>query len=838
MARISRYDLDETLSINDYLLGNDVSASGPVATKRFSLMDLRSFFVDGLGNSIPNEVPTGFVPINAYTSVTEDGEDINKSTLRVVRTPRAAGAIIIRSADGPGIDLTVSSLGAHRLSFTNYTEIYDLEDFDGITVLISNPSLPGGSVTATFGEVVEQADGKLFRYNEAGNYIFDLELTNLSQTLTQSYPGVIFISLASTPQTFQTELYGDLDVDGQATVNTLLVEGMAEFQGPVQMDTTLNVDGNVTLNSSVNIPLDDSTDTLTTGSIRYNLDGETTVVTGATATSDISVNVESSFTEDVTLEAPDNGTAPDLLVEGGGIQLRGGTHSIRVYTDTDGMTERHPILPVIGNGTEDTPADQGLLTSIQIGDNTWHLPIATSSVAQILPGLLEELSVNSMPTYTGTFFYGLDRGSFVNYESTVAVQPAEISIPASSSFVNVSAQGQVSSADQTLNTNLLTAFSGIPTNQRLFFVASTTQGTHSFMSRNVPARITLDDAVPVATEVRVQYTGTNVFFTYTTTMAGETVIDLPTTPPAGGSLPIVQVETRIAGQTTFTVVPTTEWTFSPDVSPRTPVRPDIIDGIVFEVTNYDAIDYVVPQPGAGPTATVAGRLEFSLVGQGTIQVASDRLNITSSLILPNLPAASAADNLLWRDPITGEVGSQTLTGVVGAKAQVRYCPAGNPTDLTNLSEIHFLNASASSGIITVSSGKFQAETVNGVVGGPVSSTTNFVAGTDNVTAVIGGYTVLGEIPSNQGMNAINAICRLPAAEPGDGTRIINLSTRGANPLTNDGVWGIGASSGQLIDGLANPATSGTATDTLVLDDRTAHFDLLYVNNTIGWVIMD
>ena len=308
------------------------------------------------------------------------------------------------------------------------------------------------------------------------------------------------------------------------------------------------------------------------------------------------------------------------------------------------------------------------------------------------------------------------------------------------------------------------------------------------------------------------------------------------------------------GQTVFEVgalitgVPVRIDVFSPGTRPiidipvnmaaflaATPAGPvaagDTVAGIVFEVTNYDAIDF---DPNATTTIVTGGEIEFSLLSEGNLQVSSDRFTVNSELHLPNLPQADpTSQNLLFRDPTSGIVSTGAFTSVAGAEAQVRYCPVDDPTDLTNLSEIHFEGATAASGIVTVGGGRFSFSTGRGNTNDPVTRDTAAAESTGGFTSDIiasaGDIVVLGPITATRTV-------RLANATPGASIRFVNASTFGTNgndPLFN-GIWRIESLTGQRV--------SGTALDNvdndLVLNDRTANFDLVYANDQLGWMIID
>ena len=223
-----------------------------------------------------------------------------------------------------------------------------------------------------------------------------------------------------------------------------------------------------------------------------------------------------------------------------------------------------------------------------------------------------------------------------------------------------------------------------------------------------------------------------------------------------------------------------------------------------------------------------GELEFSRLSVGNIQISTDRLTITSDIVLPNLPFGDAtSQNLIFRDPNSGEISSSTLSTVFGAQAQVRYCPSDDATDLTNLSEIVFEGSTAAAGVITVGGGRFSqstgtdgtnAVTRDDVAGGSGGFTSDIIVGA-------GDLVVLGPI------GAVRTIT-LPVGTEGASIRFVNASTLGASAAANTALWRMIPDTTQRIVGLM------VGVQELILNDRTANFDLVYANDQIGWMIID
>ena len=131
------------------------------------------------------------------------------------------------------------------------------------------------------------------------------------------------------------------------------------------------------------------------------------------------------------------------------------------------------IRPVYVNGeTNQTPGDHGTAHTINVGQSVYAIPTASSQVAQILPGLHEDLS--PVPAGTAQFaigdvFEAVDNGTFVNGV-----------VPGRTSTLNVAAENTLNAGDNSIvlvdsgnQDTLNTAWNRVSSTTRLFFVAGT-----------------------------------------------------------------------------------------------------------------------------------------------------------------------------------------------------------------------------------------------------------------------------------------------------------------------------------------------------------------------------
>ena len=326
MARIRTYELDTNLTANDYLLGNDADSNSAIATKRFSLSDLQTFFSQGLGDVIPDVVPSGFVPL-----VSHDGSFANNrletSGIKVIESPRLTsgtttinlGTETVRNA-GFGIALVLvdGGNGSVALQFTNYDAKWVLNTFSGLSFSITDPAQDTiNGATGTFGDLI-QIENKSFRYEVDGDFVHQLAITNLRDrngnplNLTQSYVGVDQINIVGVPsvlsyQFFDLDVEGNLTVTGTGTLDQLVVNGTSQFNGDVTLGTADPNTDPVNLVVHGNISIDDDEGGLIFGlqdseatppdteDVRFTTDGNNLSIGG---NGELNVATETTFTND------------------------------------------------------------------------------------------------------------------------------------------------------------------------------------------------------------------------------------------------------------------------------------------------------------------------------------------------------------------------------------------------------------------------------------------------------------------------------------------------------------------------------------------------------------
>ena len=767
MARIRTYEFDTTISADDYLLGNDVGSNNAVATKRFALDDLKEFLAIGI--DITEVVPARYVPV-----VTPNGQSIERSLIRMTRDNGVVQAAFT-SFDFM-MDILNDGNNGITIRLKDYNEAFELASFvgDSFTAVTLNGETYTGTISS---------------YSGFQNYV-DNGVVEVRDTFVVTLTAGQIVENAA-------EVLTNLTVSSLVGLNLIL--NNATFEGPTQFEGDLTIGTlspetdpvDINLHGILNLPTEESGVTFGSNStsVTLGVDNDGLVSSGD---GKILLENETTFSEDITLDDSEDNEYPSLIVRGGDIQLH-------QYEDEDGDdvggvirtfdpagTEGLSILPVAANRA-DGDNDRGLLTGVRVGEDNYHLPTATSSVSQVIPGLLEELVAPTTGFNTGTFFYGTDRGTFAEYESALTT-----AVPALSITANFTRR-TIALTETAINTALVSAFGNIPADQRLMFVAG------SPMSVATPDRVTLDDGLAFGTGIR-----------FYSDAAGVSLVAAGTASTTG------QVDFNTPGVTSVlsyrTVHPTTSVVSDPITTGFTLVAATLsqaatqgvtLSGNVFEVTNYDALEFNTATP---PVATEAGEIEYTRIGQGAIQIASRTLSLDSPRInITNVPGATGTDqNILFRDAITGQVRASSISEIAGAESQVRWCPDDDASDLTNLGQINFEGAMAQSGTVTTGGGRFSE-----ITGGDITTAT---------TVGYGDLVVLGNIASQE-------VITLPAGSIGGTIRIINASTFGTG--TGVGIWRITPASGEFIATEAN----------LDLDDRTANFDITYVNDTLGWMII-
>ena len=373
MARIRTYDVASSADItaDDYLLGNDLN-DGSVITKRFSLEDLKVFLAQGLDPT--NKAPRGFM---AYTDST--GSDVKQAPIEITEVNQ--GTLFLDTDDLTalgGVHVDNSSILGGDIIFRigkNSSDI-DLYQLNGVGFLIDVVGVTD-NIAGTFGELITDIDipkDYVQDENLGGDFWYiNATITN-GVGLTGSNQVVQELELNPGWYKKITNVFGDINIENINVSDALVVDGITTFNGIATVNTELEISNGAELN--FNDPNGE-----TASSLSYNSDQEVLEITG-----DSRFNDETIFADDVTVSSP----AEVKFTDSNGIEriTISGNNGI-TQNDEDG-TSLPPILAVVANDTSTFQA--GILADLRIGNEYYHLPVAQSQIAAVLPGLHEELS--------------------------------------------------------------------------------------------------------------------------------------------------------------------------------------------------------------------------------------------------------------------------------------------------------------------------------------------------------------------------------------------------------------------------------------------------------------
>lgn len=512
MARLKSYPQDTTLSAGDRLIGTD-EAFGANSTQNFSLGDLKRFISIGLGGNIPDLVPSGFI-----SGVSHDNAFYNNNTGNVnensfIRFKESdvltTGAVTFTSAT-KRINLSLNGDGSVTMDFILYYDKYVLNTFQNLTFTLTDTN--AGTLTGTFGTlrtdiVGNDSDQHPFGYNNEGEYYYSVNVTlDNPEMLTQTYTNIDSVVINGTPSILSYELFdldvtGNINVTGSGTIGGgLVVIGDTDLRsnlnvdGNQQLDGNLTVDGNSQFNSDitlgdsnpntnpVNINLhgtlhiEDEEGGITFGApspqVSLTTDGDNLSVSGGGNWTQAN---DTNFTGGLSQTDPD-GSRTDF--DGGVIMLTGSDGDV-LTIDDNGITRVDingnplPGPVVVAANSNASGTNQGNLTLIQIGSNTYNIPIASTGVAEALPGVSEELG-GLLAADAGnvvTFFYGTDQGQTALYQSQLAAgaQPSATGTNA----ITLAANDVTGTIPTGIQTAFNTAHGAIPSGQRIFFVMAT-----------------------------------------------------------------------------------------------------------------------------------------------------------------------------------------------------------------------------------------------------------------------------------------------------------------------------------------------------------------------------
>ena len=328
MARIREYQLDTNITTNDYLLGNDADNPSSVVTKRFSIEDLREFYLRGTFDV--TDVPNRYIP-----TVNQTGDDIERSPLEVIHTNVTTPIALAVDGQVGGVQAfyAIDQNGNGTIRFENYDEEYYLPGFVGSTFTFMTTL--GG--TNTYTATVASYDG----------FVVNNEIINDTFSITGDLPiqanNEVIALTASQGVIREVNFESNLSVNGD-----LSIEGSSTF-GVEGDDTTVTFNSAAQFNDSITIgdadPMDNPVDVdlygtlhvrgneggITFGdpmpSVSLTTDGDNLTFGGE---GNLQVDNETTFTQAVDVDCPGMGNAlPDI--EDFTIQAGAGTTQVTFF---------------------------------------------------------------------------------------------------------------------------------------------------------------------------------------------------------------------------------------------------------------------------------------------------------------------------------------------------------------------------------------------------------------------------------------------------------------------------------------------------------------------------
>ena len=580
MARIRTYPNAPSLDLDDQLLGSDGTNGN---TENFTLEGLRTFLTDGLGGSLPVEVPLGFA-----ATIKRDGTDVERSLYRVLTVGNPESIDDDGALNGASIFLTgrdagqftdqVATSGILTIRDRNDGMLalgYDLASFAGSNItLVIDQTTYTGTITAFLpakfntGTAADVSTNSTYT-REGMNIWTDWRFTvSLSEDITSITDQTVQSITIASAQRIESQFIGGVRISGDLTV-----EGTANFQD-INVAGTAHFTGN-------------------SGGILFG-----SPAPGVSLTHD-GTNVTVSGGGQIT-----NTVINDYVGEN---RLRVNGEEVRVV-----------------RGDETSTNLRGLLTTIRVGDDYWTVPAGDSGILNFFPGVTSSLEGPSAATTTNAFVYAIADGNTFSGATAVAENPEGIAVAANATTATV-----VNTSGETTQRQIFqTMFENIPTGHVLLF----TTGTDEVIPPS--------EAVPPVYEV-VQYDSDTGVFTFGLLGGGALVIatDAVRFPTVESAPSGTAVNLALVGATDGTLYVGSETAQVPTFRGMTFNNPT---GTVTE-GNVNSISI---QPSSAYTVNGAGDIAITLQGAPRFDDMTGPANSDFSAIAGNsyllLPTANVA----------------------------------------------------------------------------------------------------------------------------------------------------------------------------------------------------
>ena len=473
MARISTYTIDSVIEGSDKLLGTDANSSSALATKNYTIDDLKAYITgDQTTAVIPDVVPLGF-----FLSVNREGTAFEKAQVRTLAGSTQTNVVLKSSTVNTGADIYLNTLGTGQvfLIIRDYNDGQFGIDYDFQAFADNSATFSGvlGGVTYT-GTVTSFNPGTLTssspaandsKYVTSGNNKYTEWCFNVTLGTGQTYTGG---QVAFTEFTFLT---GATQVETQIVGGLKITRGL-NIEGDVVIGTdtpdtdpqSLTVHGPIKIKDTEgSIEFGDTAPnvTLTTDGTNLNIGGNgANVISNDTRfTQDIVKDTDTTANNGRTIMGQNSFTAINTdgtrsVLSSTGVQLQDSSGSALAQQQ------------VSGNVSVGSLSNQGLLTSIKIDGNFFSLPELTSGVAEAIPGLTETLAGPTGNISMGRLFYGTQNAAGALFQA--ATSPATLT---SAQAISTGATSTtIVSGNRTDFGNIHT---NIPSGQKLYFVEST-----------------------------------------------------------------------------------------------------------------------------------------------------------------------------------------------------------------------------------------------------------------------------------------------------------------------------------------------------------------------------
>ena len=473
MARIGSYTIDSTIEGSDKLLGTDASSNSALATKNYTINDLKAFINgDQTTAAIPDVVPLGF-----FLSVNREGTAFEKAQVRTLAGSVLTNVVLKSSTVNTGADIYLNTLGTGQvfLIIRDYNDGSFGVDYDFQAFADNSATFTGvlGGVTYT-GTVTSFNPGTFTNDSPAANdskyvtsgsnkyteFCFNVTL-DAGQTYTGGQVAFTSFTFLTGAQQVESQIVGGLKITRGLTIEGDVVIGT---DSPDTDPQSLTVHGPIKIKDtegSIEFGDTDPNVTLTTDGTNLNIggNGDNIISNDTRFTQDIVKDTDTTANNGRTVMGQNSFTAINT----------DGTRSVLSSTGVQLQDSSGNALAqqqVSGNVSVGSLSNQGNLTAIKIDGNYYSLPELSSGVAEAIPGLTETLAGPTGNISMGRLFYGTQNAAGALFQA--ATSPATLT---GAQAISTSATSTtIVSANRTDFGNIHT---NIPSGQKLYFVEST-----------------------------------------------------------------------------------------------------------------------------------------------------------------------------------------------------------------------------------------------------------------------------------------------------------------------------------------------------------------------------